>query len=260
MCFPFSGSKKPKRRLSWSSSEGASRNSVPNSIPQDLSRDPLARKDSYSTSSTLTSHADNLTFVSDSEKYDDVKEMEPIDSKGRPTLGRSNTMTGTKKSTTSNKWGYGWGLGKQKEKEQDLKREMSQRQGSMSSQTPLPVYNGPVRTNSKSTQASRSTQNTQNTYTSHNTRPAELTRGDTQRSRATNHSKTSHRSHQSRASGGSGPPLPRPPFRATDSSDTLIGSALERKMSDDEPAKPRIDSTQRLEDLRREMLKDDLDY
>lgn len=116
--------------------------------------------------------ADNLTFASDSEKYDEARSTLPEikkDNHGRSKMVRSNTMTGTKKSTTSSKWGYGWGVGKkQKEKEKDLALGMdSNEKVSMTSQTDLPLYHspeGPQRSNSKSTQASRSTQRTQESH------------------------------------------------------------------------------------------------
>lgn len=52
----------------------------------------------------------------------------------------------------------------------------------------------------------------------------------------------------------------RPPFYSTDSSSTLVGSALDRKINDVESIKERIDTTDRLEQVRKLMGKDNLDY
>lgn len=52
----------------------------------------------------------------------------------------------------------------------------------------------------------------------------------------------------------------RPPFYSNDSSSTLVGSAYERKINDVESIKERIDSTERLEQIRKLMMKDNLDY
>ncbi|KAG6333719.1 hypothetical protein ID866_5372 [Astraeus odoratus] len=52
----------------------------------------------------------------------------------------------------------------------------------------------------------------------------------------------------------------RPPFYTSDSSSTLVGSALERKINDIESIKERIDTGDRLEQIRKLMMKDGLDY
>jgi Xaa-Pro aminopeptidase len=52
----------------------------------------------------------------------------------------------------------------------------------------------------------------------------------------------------------------RPPFYSSDSSSTLVGSAYERKINDIEPIKERIDTADRLEEIRKLMAKDKLDY
>jgi Xaa-Pro aminopeptidase len=65
-------------------------------------------------------------------------------------------MTGSKKSTASSRWGYGWVVGKKdKQKEAEEEAEMSEK---MDSQVNLPLYQGVVRRDTRSTQASRSTQ------------------------------------------------------------------------------------------------------
>ena len=52
----------------------------------------------------------------------------------------------------------------------------------------------------------------------------------------------------------------RPPFYSNDSSSTLVGSAFERKLADVESIKEHIDTADRLEQLRKLMVKDNLDY
>ena len=52
----------------------------------------------------------------------------------------------------------------------------------------------------------------------------------------------------------------RPPFSPNDSQSTLVGSALERKVADVEIIEERVDTTERLDEMRRLMVKDNLDY
>jgi len=52
----------------------------------------------------------------------------------------------------------------------------------------------------------------------------------------------------------------RPPFYSNDSASTLVGSAFERKINDVESIKERVDTTDRLEEIRKLMAKDKLDY
>ena len=52
----------------------------------------------------------------------------------------------------------------------------------------------------------------------------------------------------------------RPGLHGNDSSSTLVGSALERKINDVESVRERVDTGPRLEDLRKQMAKDNLDY
>jgi len=52
----------------------------------------------------------------------------------------------------------------------------------------------------------------------------------------------------------------RPPFYSNDSSSTLVGSAYERKINDVETIKERVDTADRLEEIRKLMSKDKLDY
>jgi len=254
ICFPFS-SKKPKRRLSWSSSD---RSTVPLPHPEQK----VVRHPSFSPTSTLTSHADSLTFHSDSEKYDEAPSALPVfkDEKGRPKLTRSNTMTGTKKSTASSKWGYGWGIGK-KDKERAMEPEMNEKS---SSQVDLPLYQPVVRRDSKSTQASRRTQDSgrsQETYRSQQSKASGLS-GQSGQSGQSGHSKETYRSNTSRSTA----PKPRPPLvgghalHPQDSTSTLVGSAFERKINDEEVIRHKPDTTDRLDEMRRLMAKDNLDY
>ena len=52
----------------------------------------------------------------------------------------------------------------------------------------------------------------------------------------------------------------RPGIYGNDSSSTLVGSALERKINDVESVREKVDSGPRLDDLRKQMAKDNLDY
>jgi len=80
MCFPFTSKKQKPRRLSMSSVEDKY-----SGRPRRSADGPLVRNGSYSLTATLTSHAENLTFTSDSEAYDAV----PILRDQKPKLIRS---------------------------------------------------------------------------------------------------------------------------------------------------------------------------
>ena len=225
----------------------------------------------------MTSDAASLTFHSDSEYdlYDDARHrlpMIPQDQFGSPKLGRSNTMTGTKKSMVSSRFGYGWGIGK-KNKEKGGELEINEKS---TSQVNLPLYQPVVRRDSKSTQASHSTQrshdthrtqdsrhtqNTRNTQNTHRTHESHQTHV-TQQSKVSQGSKNTYRSNSSRSSA----PKPRPPLinghvlYPQDSTDTLVGSAFERKVNEQDSIRIKPDTTERLQDMRRLMIKDKLDY
>ncbi len=255
ICFPFT-SKKPRRPVSWSSSE---RSGSP--MPLSRSEHRIVRHPSYPPSSTLTSHAESITFHSDSEKYDEVPETLPMnfkDEKGRPKLVRSNTMTGTKKSTASSKWGYGWGVGR-RDKEREREREEDVQVNEKPSSLDMALYQPVVRRDSKSTQSSRRTQDTARTQDTVRTH-------DTQRTHTSHQSKLSAQSKETYRSGGSRStaPKPRPPILGAlehhDSTSTLVGSAVERKINDHESIRSKADTTERLEEMRRLMAKDNLDY
>ncbi|KAJ8463214.1 hypothetical protein ONZ45_g17659 [Pleurotus djamor] len=263
ICFPFIGSK-PKRRISWTNTD----HSV-----ETVPRDQIIRQGSFSGTSTLTSAPADLAFASDSEKYDEVPTTMPVvpagpsDDVKKGKLTRSNTMTGTKKSTASSKWGYGWGIGKRgagadvKEKEvvQDLDRSLDRQMSQKSKKTILsraseesheskesqaPLYvriQPPTRSNTKSTQISKASKSSQGTQS-------------TQRSKSTQRSDGTF--HSSR----SGPSGSRPHLNSNDSSSTLVGSAFERKINDVDSFQGKVDTTERLDELRKLMQKDNLDY
>ncbi|KAJ6526974.1 aminopeptidase-P [Mycena vulgaris] len=286
LCFPFS-SNKPKRRISMSDSD-ISRSSFDSRPPRGSidSRRPtekLARFASNSSSSTLTSAPDNLTFKTDSEDYgSEVRKLEsPAWEMGKkgPRMVRANTMTGTMpKKPAPSKWGYGWGLGKKKEVEAaDIQREMSQKAGSNGSRGGFPLYDppvGPIRTNTQSTNASRATQESKvsrGTHESKVSRETHESRGsrETKEShhskksndtKVSSQSRTSQRSTGARASAGSGTRGRQTPLVRNDSNSTLVGSALERKINDVEPSIEKADTGPRLDALRELMQKDNLDY
>lgn len=239
LCFNLPGSKKVNRRLSWSSADKSMAS---------YRGDHLDKQSSFSSTPTAGARPESITFHSDSEKYDDVPDAMPDftsihKSPGKSKLARGNTITGTKKSTASSRWGYGWGVGK---REKDFGDGDEQEQ---EDESPLPVYhNGPVRRDSKSSQNSRSTQRTQD---SNRTQSSSATKTSFQ-------TRDTHRSNGSRSTA----PKPRPPLlhHAHDSTSTLVGSAYERKINDVESIKEKPDTTERLDQLRELMAKDTLDY
>lgn len=90
-------------------------------------------------------------------------------------------------------------------------------------------------------------------------------RSNTQRSKDTGRSSRSRRS----VSAGGEPsgmgsrvryPPRRPPFSPADSQSTLVGSALDRKINEVSEQKEKVDTRERLEELRAKMAKDNLDY
>jgi len=270
ICFPFI-SRKQKRRLSIGDASEISHSPH----VRIASTSQLARHPSFSPStSTLTTVADNLTFQTDSEKYDEVpsqaigrerkeRDMKVFTSPFPMTLKRGNTMKGTKKSVnSSSKPGYGWGMGdKEKEVEAELTRARS------SSDATLPLYQRPEtmsdrekgtshRSNSKSSQASG---NTVRAPPSRSPQTS-LQRRDTTKSKDTARTNFTKDSRGTMSSTGSA--LPRPPLMASDSSSTLVGSALERKIQGDVESIPdqSVNTTERLAELRTEMEKASVDY
>ena len=269
ICFPFMKSK-PKRRLSFDSLQ---QSPLPHPGPAEKN---IIKHPAFSPTSTMTSDAASLTFHSDSEYdlYDDVPEHLPMVPKDSPRLGRSNTMTGTKKSTVSSKWGYGWGVGKKNKEKGGGESEINEKSAS---QVDLPLYQPVVRRDSKSTQASHSTQRSHDTHRTQNSRHTQNTQ-NTQNTHRTHESQRTHVTQQSKFSQGSRnnsfrsnssrstAPKPRPPLinghvlYPQDSTDTLVGSAFERKVNEQDSIRIKPDTTDRLQDMRRLMVKDKLDY
>ncbi|KAF9000416.1 hypothetical protein BDQ17DRAFT_1359572 [Cyathus striatus] len=225
ICFPFTSKK--GRRLSWSNSEMSRASYAP---------EGAVRQPSHWSGSSVASKAPSLAFTLDSERYDEVPSIIPQVQKspdGKPKLVRGNTMTGTKKSTASSKWGYGWGIGKKdKMKEAELEREKSL-PSQPESMTNLPLYQPPIRRDSKTVRSN-----------------------DTKVSHRSQQSQQTYRSNSSRSTA----PKPRPPLLPQDSSSTLVGSAFERKITDNDPPFEKRDTTQPLEDLRKLMVKENLDF
>jgi Xaa-Pro aminopeptidase len=260
ICFPFIKSK-PKRRLSFDSMQPAALSPT--------NEKNIVRHPAFSPTSTLSSDAASLTFHSDSELYDDIPDhlpMLPKDQSVFPKLSRSTTVTGTKKSTVSSKWGYGWGIGK-KNKEKGGDSEINEKSAS---QVDLPLYQPVVRRDSKSTQASHSTQRSHDTHRTQDSRHTQNTQRTheshrthvSQQSKFSQGSKNTYRSNSSRSTA----PKPRPPLinghalYPHDSTDTLVGSAFERKVNEQDSIRIKPDTTERLQDMRRLMIKDKLDY
>ncbi|KAK6996964.1 Creatinase aminopeptidase [Favolaschia claudopus] len=298
MCFPFS-SNKPRRRISLTESD-MSRPSYDSRLRGGSidSRRPekLVRYASNSSSSTLATFPDNLTFKTDTEDYgDDVRNAQTPEwemGKKGPRLVRTNTMTGTKQpappAPAKGGWGYGWGLGKRKEVEEgDLSRGMSQKElpekpiseklpSNGGSRGGFPLYDAPVppiRTNTQSTNASRATRETQASRETRETterrdsrrsKESKESRG-TQQTKISNDSKGSSQTRTSRGSTGRQATAGtttrnQTPLVRNDSNSTLVGSAYERKINDVEPSLERPDTGSRLDALRELMMKDTLDY
>ena len=265
ICFPFI-SRKQKRRLSIGDASEISHSAH----ERTASTSQIVRHPSFSTS-TITTAADNLTFQTDSEKYDEVpplvlgaerkeRDMKVFTSPFPVTLKRGNTMKGTKKSmNSSSKAGYGWGMGhKEKEVEAELTRARS------SSDATLPLYRqmsdrekgSAHRSNSKSSQASGNTVRSPPSRSPQNS----LQRRDIAKSKNTARTNLTKDSRVTSSSTNS--PLPRPPLMASDSSSTLVGSTLERKVQGDADSIPEqsVNTTERLAELRTEMEKAGVDY
>jgi len=267
ICMPFNlGRSKGGRRLSWSSS--GTRN------PHEMIRQP-----SHSPTATLKDDTDGLTFHTDTEQYDDIPDTLFVKNAtgDNPKATRSNAMTGTKKSLMSTKWGYGWGGGrKQKEVEAELEEEPP-------SMTPLPTYrpptSPPTRSNTMSSQGSKATYKSQDTHRSQDTQKSQ----DTYKSLGSQKTNLSHQlqgsqatkdlkrnnsqqsyasaSTQKTAASGSSPKPPRPQHRhSNESTSTLIGSALERKINEVDSIKDEGDTHEKLSDLRRNMVSQTLNY
>ena len=238
ICFPFTSKK----------SRGRSHSPFLRPYPEQKND----RRLPYTQSSALTSKTESVTSHSDSEIYDAVREV-PASSqneKGRYKLARSNTMTGTKKSTSSSKWGCEWGAGK-KDKEIDGDEDDSV-QEKFASQVDLPLYHAVVSRSRQSSRPPKDTAQAQNTAQTH----------DTQQIHTSQESKGSAQSY--RSGGRSTAPKPCPPLLGNlnhhDSTSILVGSAFERKINDHDFVYSKTDTTERLDEMRRLMAKDNLDY
>ena len=226
-----------------------SRGSLPSSQRQSNTGTPLTRSHSYSPTATVTdaqsrveaeaaSRAEKLTFSEDSESYSEFRKMAPKLDRTRSKLTRGNTLR--------QRLGYGWGLGlgrKDKDKE-DLFTEADR---TSSATTILPVYprDAPPSFPPESAQSptrhlsqrSKSSQNSNQSKNSQNSQASKATK-------ASNRSRGSRRSNNSQSS----------------SVNTLTGSAIERKEGYQDPIREYVDTYARLVELRKHMVKDNLDY
>lgn len=203
-------------------------------------------------SSGFRDSSSTLNFDPDEEKYDiDGPEL-PNESKTKLSRGdtiksKSNTlMRADTKLSTPSKWGYGWGIGKMKQDERELVK-----QESMEPLPRPPLYHSNTRTSNRSNQSRQSNQSKESNQSR-----------QSNQSKESGQSRQSNRSNQSKGSAASGSkksPL-RPPFWPNDSQSTLVGSAFERKVADVESIKERVDTSSRLDEMRKLMAKDNLDY
>lgn len=129
----------------------------------------------------------------------------------------------TPRRSDSKKWGYGWGAAKEKEKEAEKYSAANM-----------------VRRDSGGSTSSAETLGGKTPPPGYPDRP-NVSR------------QSSSRSNGSRST-------TRPGIHGNDSSSTLVGSALERKVNDVEPPREKPDTGPRLQELRSQMAKDNLDY
>jgi len=163
------------------------------------------------------------------------------------TLVRADT-----KQSTASKWGYGWGVGKVKDNEKELVR-----QESMEPLPRPPLHHSNTRSSNKSKQSHQSSQSHQSNQSNQSNQSKQSIQSN--QSNQTNGSNQTKGSGGSKASGSKKSPI-RPPFWPNDSQSTLVGSALERKVADVESIKERVDTSDRLDEMRKLMAKDNLDY
>ena len=131
---------------------------------------------------------------------------------------------------------------------------MEEKSFSQTSQASLPPWEPPVRSNSKSTQASRVTSNSKRTLPippPSNHMSPQPSRSNT---RSSDKTVTSRPTHVSRVSSGSR----RHPGH--DSTSTLVGSAYERKVNELDTVPEKVNSSERLAQLRVLMEKENLQY
>jgi Xaa-Pro aminopeptidase len=244
---------KSASHASGSRSRGSrsSRNSLPASQRPSNHGSPLARTASYSPTATvtdaqsraeITSRAEKLTFSEDTESYNNLPKLAPKLDRSRSKLTRGNTLRA--------RLGYGWtlGLGRKDKDKEDLFTEVDR---SSSTTTILPVYprgdappsfalddsRPPTRHVSQRSKISQVSKQSNDTYASRATKSSNLSGG----SKRSNNSK-------------------RPSLTGSGSVNTLVGSALERKEAYEDPIREYVDTYGRLEELRKLMVKDNLDY
>ncbi len=270
ICLPFFGGSKNRRRLTYSE-----RSATEGYSSRRSSIDRLG-SNSYSPTATLTSRAEKLTFSSETESFTGAADYTDVAREVTPahtTLKRSNTITGTTttKETpkSSKKWGYGWGLGR---KDKDKGGMSDKEMYDINNSTPPPVYNSPgsehrsrATSHSKHTRSSQSSgQIDYNERSLHRVNSATTNGGSIRyvpppdrgpKRSDTYKSSSTKASGRTARSGGA-----RPALYPSESSSTLVGSALERKVRDEDPTVEKQDTTSRLEALRDLMRNHNLDY
>ncbi|CCM03196.1 uncharacterized protein FIBRA_05320 [Fibroporia radiculosa] len=265
LCFPlFRG--KSRRRLTFSE-----KSAVESFDSQRSSIQRLDRANSYSPTATVTSHADaaeKLTFSTDTQSYDsarnhrtDAIEVKPV-LRRKSTKGRSYSMSTPVTPPKKSLWGYGVGLGKkEKDRERELQDTIYEGEDSLdltrnvSQESRPPGYESPGAYSDS--QRSRGSSNIEYVNPLPPRSAPSHSRSNTYNS---NQSKSTDRSARSGSRSGSGNVPRRPPLNASESSDTLVGSAYERKINDLDVIPERVDTNDRLNALRELMKKDNLDY
>ena len=226
LCFPSFGRKKEPKRLRAgdlvrTDSQRSRFSEQSHRSRPSYDSEKIKRSGSYDSVNTLHADADKLTFDSDSDSYD-----VPILSNEKVRLVRGDTFKSKASalvrndSKKSGKWGYGWGVGEKGTRELEMISEKSLVK--QESMDPLP-------------------------------RPP-LYHSNTRSSRKTNETSKTN------LSGNSGSKRSRHQYSPHDSQSTLVGSAMERKLADIEIVEERVDTTERLNELRKLMVKDNLDY
>jgi len=178
--------------------------------------------------------------------------------KGKSATAPSRDVVEPAATTVQRKWtyGYGWGIGrKEKEKEREIERERVIEQEdeldltrNTSQESRPPLYQSPRPSNSQRSKGSSSSIEYMNPLPPQSNTAS---RSNTYKSNATS-------GRSGTRSGGSN--TRRPTLPVSESVDTLVGSAYERKVNDLDPIPERVDTADRLNALRECMKKDNLDY
>lgn len=158
-------------------------------------------------------------------------------------------MTEKKKLTIFSGWKYGWG--KKKGKERKVEPTVRERASSSTVGTSLPPHQPRSRRDSKSSESAKSTRKSEESPRERNGAYESYTWLRNNQFRTTQNT-----------SGGQSSAPPRPPVMPSESTSTLVGSALERKIQDDVESIPNrsVDTTERLADLRARMEKAKVNY